>query len=223
METTDNNILANIQMLEHTNAYLDDHISIWTAIPIVSSYKNRMHELTLSIKAVSSEDDMSAQSYSGQDVLQLKQQIADKMDILDDTLEAYAEDIGNDELKKLAANYYSDYYALTFDNFQNKVIEMIDLLEEHVGDMADYGLVQDQINDVKLNLDEYQIALDKPITYNLNSSLTSQSIENLLSEAQQYARKLDSVMKRFKRSNFTFYNGYLSARTMSENVVELAY
>ena len=223
METTENNILANIQMLEHTNAYLDDHISIWTAIPIVSSYKNRMHELTLSIKAVSSKDDISAESYSGQDVLQLKQQIADKMDILDDTLEAYAEDIGNDELKKLAANYYSDYYALTFDNFQNKVIEMIDLLEEHVGDMADYGLVQDQINDVKLNLDEYQIALDKPITYNLNSSLTSQSIENLLSEAQQYARKLDSVMKRFKRSNFTFYNGYLSARTMSENVVELAY
>ncbi len=216
MEIFKDSLLGKVHMLEHTNAYLDDHVSIWIAIPIISNYKNRMHEFTLSIKSHLSEEEKSSDGYSGQTVLQLKQQISDKMDILDDTLEAYAEDIGDTELRDLAANYYSDYYALSYEKFENKVTEMISLLETHVDKMTDYGLVQDQIDDVKLNLDEYQIGLDRPITYDLGTELSSKSLESLVQEATKYAEKLDHVMKRFKRSNVTFYRGYMTARTVHE-------
>ncbi len=216
MEITLSPVAAKIEMLEQTNAYLDDHIAVWIAVPIISNYKNHMHQLIPLIKSESASPEITLEIHSGQSILHLKKQIADKMDILDDTLEAYAEDIGNDELKAMAANYYSDYFRLPYDQFAEKVTEMIELLEKHVKNMAEYGLVQDQIDDVKLNFDEYQVSLDKPLTYDIASSLSNQNMDDLLDEAVRYADKLDNVMKRFKRSNVTFYNGYLAARTINE-------
>lgn len=211
----DNQLIREIEMLEQTNAYLDDHIAVWTAVPIISNYKNRIHQLILLLKD-SVKDEDTSKVHMGQAILHLKKQIADKMDILDDTLEAYAEDIGDDYLQKQAANYYSDYFRLQYDEFTDKVTHMIELLENHVDSMADYGLVQDQINDVKLNFDEYQISLDKPRTYEMDTTQIKKNAEELVSEAKEYAEKLDRVMKRFKRSNVTFYNGYLAARTTVE-------
>ncbi|MEO9870966.1 hypothetical protein [Ekhidna sp.] len=204
-----------LEMFEQTNAYLDDHIAIWIAIPIVSNYKNRIHQLIPTLKESLIGKDTS-KVHMGQAILHLKKQIADKMDILDDTLEAYADDIGNEKLRQQAANYYSDYFRLPYDDFVDKVTKMIDLLEIHVNNMGDYGLVQDQIDDVKLNLDEYQLSLGKSQTYDMASKIARQDKDKLIGEAEEYADKLDKVMKRFKRSNFTFYNGYLAARTIVE-------
>ena len=91
---------------------------------------------------------------------------------------------------------------------------MISLLEDHVDKMGDYGLVYDQINDVKLNFDEYQISLHKPRFYEAEINMVTRNMDELMLEAKEYAEKLDKVMKRFKRSNITFYNGYLAARTV---------
>ncbi len=208
--------VREIEMYEQSNAYLDDHISVWIAVPIISNYKNKVHQLIPRMKeAMDGSEDVS-KIHMGQAVLHLKKQIADKMDILDDTLEAYAEDIQDDYLKEQASNYYSDYFRLSYDEFVEKVTAMIELLEKHEDKMHDYGLVQDQIDDVKLNLDEYQQSLGKDITYNLASKISKQTIDSFLNESREYAGKLDKVMKRFKRSNVTFYNGYLASRTIVE-------
>lgn len=205
------NVIAELEMLEQTNAYLDDHIAIWISIPIINQYKNKMHQCTLAVeKLLKNEPEI----HTGQNILHLKKQIADKMDILDDTLESYADDIGNTDLQQKAANHYSDYFRLLYDEFLDKVISMIDLLEENVDNMHDYGLVQDQIDDVKLNLDEYQMSLDKEPTYDMAKQLASFSIEEDLNEANKFAGQLDKVMKRFRHSHVTFYNGYLAARTV---------
>lgn len=201
-----------LDMLEQTNNYLDDHIAIWINIPIVNQYKNKVHQLTLAVEKLLKNE---PRIHTGQNILHLKKQIADKMDILDDTLEAYADDIGDEELRQKANNHYSDYFRLTYDEFLNKVISMIDLMEENIDHMSDHGIVQDQIDDVKLNLDEYQLSLDKQPTYDLSTRLVSHSIEEYMEEASGYAEKLDKVMKRFKRSHVTFYNGYLAARTVN--------
>lgn len=202
-----------LDMLEQTNAYLDDHIAVWISVPVINQYKNKIHQLTLAIeKSLEHEPRV----HTGQNILHLKKQISDKMDILDDTLEAYADDIGNEELRKKADNHYSDYFRLTYDNFLEKVVAVIDLMEENIEDMYNHGIVQDQIDDVKLNLDEFQVSMDKEPTYNMAKQLSKLSVEEYMEEANDYAEKLDKVMKRFKRSNVTFYNGYLAARTVIE-------
>ena len=169
-----------LDMLEQTNVSLDDHIAIWISIPVINQYKNKVHQLTIAVEKLMKNE---PRVHTGQNILHLKKQIADKMDILDDL---------------------------------DKVISIIDLLEENIDHMHDHGIVQDQIDDVKLNLDEYQLSLDKEPTYDLSNRLMSHSIEEYLDEATEYAEKLDKVMKRFKRSHVTFYNGYLAARTVLE-------
>ncbi|NQZ77480.1 MAG: hypothetical protein HRT61_15465 [Ekhidna sp.] len=206
--------VREIEMYEQANAYLDDHIAVWITVPIISNYKNKVHQLIPLMKQAMDGTEDTSKIHLGQAILHIKKQIADKMDILDDTLEAYAEDINDNELRKQAANHYSDYFSLAYDEFVPKVTSMIALLEAHVGDMYDYGLVQDQIDDVKLNLDEYQESLGKEITYNIAAKITKQNINELLEEARTFAEKLDRVMKRFKRSDFTFYNGYVASRTL---------
>ena len=198
-------------MLEQTNAYLDDHISVWINVPVINQYKNKIHQLTI---AIEKELRNEPRVHAGQNILHLKKQIADKMDILDDSLEAYADDMGNEELRQKANNHYTDYFRLTYDDFLSKVISVIDLMEENIDEMHSHGIVQDQIDDVKLNLDEYQISLDKAPTYDLAKKLTKLSIDDYLEEAGEFAEKLDKVMKRFKRSHVTFHNGYLAARTV---------
>lgn len=209
----DPSLTRELEMLEQTNAYLDDNIAIWISIPIINQYKNKIHQLTLAVETVLVDE---PRQHTGQNILHLKKQIADKMDILDDTLEAYADDIGNESLREKANNHYSDYFRLTYDDFVPKVQSMIDLLEENIDHMADHGIVHDQIDDVKLNLDEYQLSLNKQPTYNMAKELSKHSIKEYLDEADEYAYKLDKVMKRFKRSHVTFYNGYLAARTLPE-------
>ena len=214
MEAVQNQTLENeLDMLEQTNAYLDDHIAVWISVPVINQYKNKAHQLTLAIeKALEHEPRV----HTGQNILHLKKQISDKMDILDDTLEAYADDIGNENLREKANNHYSDYFRLTYDDFLEKVVAVIDLMEENIEDMHSHGIVQDQIDDVKLNLDEFQVSMGKEPTYNMAKKLSHLSVEEYLAEATEYAEKLDKVMKRFKRSNVTFYNGYLAARTVIE-------
>ena len=222
METEVQSHSSTAQMLANTNAYLDDHISVWIAVPIISNYKNKIHELVLACHTLLDQQNQEEAPRSSQAVLRLKQQIANKMDILDDTLEAYADDIGDGELKTLAENHYSDYYALPYEQFENKVSEIIELLETHVNDMGEYGLVKDQIDDVKWNMDEYQIGLGKSITYKISHEMVSQDLGNLMQEALKFADKLDHVMKRFKRSNQTFYYGYLATREQ-HSALEEAY
>ncbi|MBC6401525.1 MAG: hypothetical protein GDA42_11160 [Ekhidna sp.] len=209
-----NQALENqLSMLEQTNAYLDDHTAIWINVPVINQYKNKIHQITIAIEKMLKN---KPRIHTGQNILHLKKQIADKMDILDDTLEAYADDIGDESLRQQANNHYTDYFRLTYDNFLSKVVSVIDLLEANIENMADHGIVQDQIDDVKLNLDEYQISLDKEPTYDLSKKLANHSIDEYLGEAEEFADKLDKVMKRFKRSQVTFYNGYLAARTVIE-------
>ena len=70
----------------------------------------------------------------------------------------------------------------------------------------------EQVEDVKLQFNEFQSQRGKPRAYKIASRVATQNLEDLFEEADGYLKKLDKVMKRFKRSNATFFNGYLAAR-----------
>ncbi len=205
--------IKKLEMMRSTNTYLDSTTATWSAIPIASSYKTGLANIIDQIRS-SAEDQEAAQVFIGGTLLDIKQRIAEKLDILDDVLEAYAEDTENAELLAQASNSKSDYLRLTNEEFETKASNVIDLLESHVANMADYGLTQDQIDDAKLDFGSYQDQRGMPRSYKIASISATQSIETLMDEGSLYLEKLDRVMKRFKRSNQSFYTGYLSARTI---------
>lgn len=205
--------IKKIEMMRSTNAYLDGTAATWNAIPIASTYKTALAQVIDQIRT-SAGDQESAQVFIGSTLNEIKQRIAEKLDILDDVLEAYAEDTANAELMVQASNSKSDYLRLPNEDFETKASHVIDLLEGNVANMADYGLSQDQIEDVKLDFGTYQDKRGMPRSYKIASRSATQTIETLMDEGSQLLEKLDRVMKRFKRSNASFYTGYLSARTI---------
>ena len=203
-------------MLEATNVYLDEKAAVYSAIPVIVNYKNDLVNLIPAIRAAAKEQD-EAQVFIGQSRSQLKRLISEKMDILDDTAEAYAADTENAELLSMVSNTMTSYYQLPNEAFETKVKSVIEVMETHVKAMKDYGMTQGMIDDVKLQFDLFGELRGKPRAYRVASRVATQDLEGLFKDAITITQKLDNVMKRFKRSNVSFYNGYLAARTVVDN------
>lgn len=86
------------------------------------------------------------------------------------------------------------------------------LAEATLPEMEDYGATQEQIDDVKLDIDLFLEQRGKPRAYRVASRVATQNLEELFQTATPLLNKLDNVLKRFKRSNVSFYNGYIAAR-----------
>lgn len=208
--------INRLQMYVSLDGYLDQHTAVWSPIPVVSAYKLLLTTAIQGIK-VAAKDQEAAQVFLGKSLADMKRTVGTKLDILDDTLVAYAEDTDNAELVSRAKNSASDYYRLSHEDFEIKAQNMIGLLSQHVGDMSDYGLTMDQIEDAKMGIDGFLEKRGKPRAYRIASRVATQSIEEHFTEANKAVGRLDNVLKRFKRSNPAFYNGYLAARTVVDN------
>ena len=203
-------------MLVASNKYLDKKTSVYNTIPVIVRYKNDLTYIIDSIRAAAQDQD-AAQVFISESKDQLKRLVAEKMDILDDTVEAYAEDVGDTELASIVSNSMSNYYRLPDERFETKVKNVIAAIETHFKAMADYGMTQEMLDDVKLQFDLFSEARGKPRAYKVESRIATQDLETLFKEATTVIEKLDKVIKRFKRSNAPFYNGYLAARTLVDN------
>ncbi len=208
--------INKLEMFVATNDYLDTHTEVWNTIPVIGGYKNQLSEYITSIKASALDQD-KAKIYLGSNLRNLKKQISQKMDLLDDTLEAYAEDTENEELRLQAANSHTDYFRVPNEEFELKVKNVIALMEEHVEAMTDYGVNQEQIDDAKLSFDNYLEQRGKPRSFQIASRIATQSLSDLFAQCTNVIVKLDRMMKRYSKSNASFYNGYTAARLVIDN------
>lgn len=205
--------INRLEMLEDTNDYLDIHATVWNPIPIITRYKNDLTQVIQAIKQAARDQDAS-QVFIGRSKKQLKREIAEKLDILDDTAEAYAGDIGDAELLSKVSNSMSDYYQLPDEDFETKSKNVIDLLQAHVADMADYGMSQEQLDDIKLQFNQFEEKSGKPRAFQIASRIATESLDDLFKESTVISSKLDKVMNRFKRSHASFHKGYVAARSI---------
>jgi hypothetical protein len=208
--------INRLEMLDATNTYLDKKAAVYSTIPVIANYKNNLTNLIDDIRTAAKKQD-KAQVFIGQSRNQLKRLISEKMDILDDTAEAYAEDTENAELLSMVSNTMTDYYQLPNEDFETRVKNVIEIMETHIEAMADYGMTQGMIDDVKWQFDAFEETRGKPRAYRIASSVATQDLQELFKDAITVAERLDKVMKRFKRSDASFYKGYLAARTVVDN------
>ena len=205
--------INRLEMLQATNDHLVNNPEVWNAIPIIGNYKKQLVQLIDQIKSQALKQD-AAQVFVGKSQRDLKKQIADKMDITDDILEAYATDTGDPELLSKTANSYSDYFKLANEDFEIKVKNVIDIADQHLEVTADYGANAAQLDDVKADLNLFLERRGKPRAYQIASRTATLNLEDLFKEVTVILKKLDNVMTRFKRSNVAFYNGYTAARVI---------
>jgi DNA repair exonuclease SbcCD ATPase subunit len=208
--------INRLEMSQATLNHMDMYAGVWNAVPVIGRYKNQLQQIIREIKE-KADDQESAKLFIAKSVRELKKEVALKMDVQDDILEAYAADTDNAELLAKVTNSYSDYFTLSNENFEIKVKNVIRLLENYVEKAADYGSSVEQIEDIKTSFNDWLEHRGKTREYQIASGTATQSLDQLFKEMTPVLKNLDNVTKRFRRSNPTFFIGYISARQVVDN------
>jgi hypothetical protein len=211
------NQINRSQMLDAVKAYLDRNASIWSMIPIIGILVSQMNDFIVAITGHKDAQN-AAQVFIHKNKKQQKLAAAEKADILNDTLEAYAGDAEDAELEYKAAKSYSDLNKLRNDDFKTVITETIALLEEKLTDLADYGVSEPQITDLKNSFNNFLVLNGQPRQYRIASVVATESLKEMFTQSSDLlTKKLDKVMKRYKNADPKFYKGYLAARVVVDN------
>lgn len=194
--------------LTTTLSYLDSNQNLWDSVPIVKTYRDHLADSVNDLKEELSEQPEKLNFGSGT-LHQLRITIAEKMDILDDILEAYAEDVADKNLLEVAKNSKTDYLRLTNDGFERKVVNVLKLLGDFQDPLRNFGLSEDQISDVNEDFEAFKTKRNHPQPVQENQEVSPQ-IQLLLEEATHTCDRLTKVMVRFRTSNSSFYQGFMA-------------
>lgn len=212
----DTNKLMELETFNSRIQYLDTHATKWNTISIIGKYKNALGHIVENIKEVLDPEEYE-NIMSQKSLRQMKLELALKMDILDDTLEAYADTIGNEDLFYKASNTKGDYFSLPYEAFERKVRGMIKLLQKHVIAMSEYGMTNEQIADAIHQFTLYEQKRGIEVTYPMKRDKDQKSLEEMFEVAKYNASKLDKTMRLFKNSDLVFYRGYETTIMYIEN------
>lgn len=209
--------INQLEMARAVQNYLNANTATWTTVPIVTTFKNELDELLLRIEE-NAEAQEASRVYLGEAKANQRRLVAEKTDILNDALEAYASVNELAELEQKAAKSFTDYLRLPNQDFKISVKEMVGLLEAQLPELADYGVTEAQLTDLKSSYDKFLSLSGEPQQYRIASVQATQSLSELMDELNALLNtKLDKVMKSFKRTQSNFYSGYLASRTIIDN------
>jgi hypothetical protein len=205
------------QMIDAVITFMNKNTAKWSTIAIIGMLMSKLNELFEAITE-HKEAQNSAKVFIHKNKNEQKRIVADKADILNDTLEAYADIEENAALENKADKSSSDLYKLRNEDFKTVITETITLLEGNLNNMADYGMTEPQITDLKTSFDNFLVMNGQPRQYRISSKVATESLKELFSKSSKLLdTKLDKLMKRYKNSDPNFYKGYLAARVVVDN------
>lgn len=200
-----------LKMARTTQTFLNDNAATWSAVPIITNTKTEIDGIVDLISAEAERQAAASISVTATKAAK-KRAVAEKIDILNDAVEAYGAITGNAALENEAAKSFSDLYRQGEEDFRAAAVNQIAMVEEHIDDLADYGVTQALVDDVKADLNGFLELSGKPRTYIITRRQATEGLESLFDQLREGHERLDKVMKIFKRSQPDFYNGYVAAR-----------
>jgi len=205
------------EMYETVVSFLDSNSALWSSIPKVGEFKNRFAAAVTQINAAQYAQ-QEAQVYLGKNKTQVKSTVAQKADILNDGVEAFALVTGNDKLANQMTASYSDLNRMRNADFIPAVQAIVAAAEANMEVLqAEYGVTAEQVESLKTDLDAFLELNGQPRAYRVASVQATKDLELLFGEAKAALEQLDRVMSIFKRRDVNFYNGYQAARVVVDN------
>lgn len=205
------------EMYDTVISFLDNNSALWSSIPKVGEFKNEFSGIVTQINDAQYAQ-QQAQVFLGRNKTQVKSTVAQKADILNDSLEAFALVTGNDKLANQMAASYSDLNRMRNADFTPAVQAIVAAAEDNLEVLTtEYGVTTEQVDGLKTDLDEFLALNGQPRAYQVASVQATKDLELLFGEAKETLEKLDKVMSIFKRREVNFYNGYQAARVVVDN------
>ena len=206
------------EMFDTVLSFFDNYPEKWSSIPKVGEFKNAFGELVNQINE-SQLAQQEAQVFLGKNKKQLKSMIAQKADILNDSIEAFALVTDDSKLANKMASSYSELNRMRNADFSPAIQLIIAEAESNKNVLeSEYGVTAEQVEDLKSNLDDFLAMNGQPRAYRIASIQATKDLEQLFVDATAILdSRLDKVMSIFKRRDLNFYNGYQAARVIVDN------
>jgi len=205
------------EMYDTVLTSLDSKSVLWSSIAKVGELKNAFSGVVVQLNDAQYAQ-LEAQVYLGKNKMQLKSTVAQKADILNDSIEAFALITGNAALAAQMAATFTELNRMRNADFIPAVKLIIAAAEENLAVLtADYGVTAEQLADLKADLDGFLELNGQPRAYRVASVQATKDLELLFGEAKAALEQLDKVLTIFKRRDLNFYNGYQAARVLVDN------
>ena len=211
------NQINRSQMIKAVLTFLNSSSSKWSPVAIIAVFLSELTDLFEAIRG-HKEAQNAAKVFIHETKDEQKHIVADMADILNDTLASYASVVKDAELISKADKSSSDLYRLRNEDFETVVKETITLLEANLLNMADYGMTEAKITDLKNSFDTFLVLNGQPRQYRISSVVATESLKELFSKTSSLLDdQMDKVMKQFKITDPEFYKGYLASRVVVDN------
>ena len=112
----------------------------------------------------------------------------------------------------------SKLYKAKDIDFPNQVAGITAEASSHLAELADYGVLQEQLTDIESSLDDFRelVGMPRSVRSQVGSAKTSPGA--LIDEVNGMLKEqLDKVMMQFRLTDATFYEGYQRARVIVDN------
>ncbi|MCM5664120.1 hypothetical protein [Galbibacter mesophilus] len=204
--------INRIEMFRAVHTLLNNYNDVVSQAPILVETKNQFDALLLQIEE-SEANQKEAQIYLSGDKIALKRLVAEKADILNDALEAYANVNGDVDLFNEASKTFSDLYRLRNEDFISTIPKQIKLLEANLENLSDYLVNEPLLTDLKNSFDNFLAINGKPRQYLIRSIEATSTLEELLAETQQLLdTRMDKIVTVFKNKDPKFFKSYHASR-----------
>ena len=206
------------EMYDVVISYLNGKLSAWSSIPKVGEFLNQFTAVVAQIDTAQYAQ-QQAQVFLGKNKTQIKSMVAEKADILNDIVEAYALVTGNEKLRLQMSAGYSDLNRMRNADFIPAIKAIIQAVEDNIEVLtAEYGATREQVEGLKADFDGFLAINGQPRAYKVASVEATKNLEMLFDEADAILNdRLDKVINIFKRRDPGFYNGYLAARVIVDS------
>ena len=206
------------EMYDVVISYLNGKLSAWSSIPKVGEFLNQFTAVVAQIDTAQYAQ-QQAQVFLGKNKTQIKSMVAEKADILNDIVEAYALVTGNEKLRLQMSAGYSDLNRMRNADFIPAIKAIIQAVEDNIEVLtAEYGATREQVEGLKADFDAFLAINGQPRAYKVASVEATKNLEMLFDEADAILNdRLDKVINIFKRRDPGFYNGYLAARVIVDS------
>lgn len=204
-------------MYDTVLSFLDSNSALWSSILKVGEFKNQFTDVVVQIDTAQYAQ-QQAQVFLGKNKTQIKSVVAQKADILNDSLEAFAVVTGDKKLENKMAASYSELFQMRNADFIPAIKTIVEAAEAHLEVLSEYGITAEQVEDLKTDFDGFLEINGQPRAFRVASVQATKDLELFFSEANDILdNKLDKVMSIFKRRDPGFYNGYQAARVIVDN------
>lgn len=204
-------------MYDTVLSFLDSNSALWSSILKVGEFKNQFTDVVVQIDTAQYAQ-QQAQVFLGKNKTQIKSVVAQKADILNDSLEAFAVVTGDKKLENKMAASYSELYQMRNADFIPAIKTIVEAAEAHLEVLSEYGITAEQVEDLKTDFDGFLEINGQPRAFRVASVQATKDLELFFAEANDILdNKLDKVMSIFKRRDPGFYNGYQAARVIVDN------